>query len=100
MKGYMGQQYPYSTILEENIVVIIYINGIKSNFSTKPQNLSNGKYKIAYLDQYWTRKKYLRLYGKTLYVTNNTEENFKIILHIYWGKDLFTIFYHQYTESK
>ena len=52
MKGYMGQQYPYSTILEENIVVIIYINGIKSNFSTKPQNLSNGKYKIAYLDQY------------------------------------------------
>ena len=52
MKGYMGQQYPYSTILEENIMVIIYINGIKSNFSTKPKNLSNGKYKIAYLDQY------------------------------------------------
>ena len=54
-KGNMGQLYPYSTKWEKNIVGILHIYVTRAiyllfRFMTKTLNLSNVKYKQAYLN--------------------------------------------------
>ena len=57
----MGKQYPYSTIWEQNIVVVIHIFGARAIFYyfviTKALNLSHKEYKLMWLDQYPRKKK-------------------------------------------
>ena len=69
-KGYMGQKYLFSTIREENIVAILHIYGARyilySFVITKILNMSNEKYKLAYLNQYLSMKIYQRVYGTTI----------------------------------
>ena len=60
INGSMGQQCPYSTRSEKNIVEIILIYGARAILyyfvTTKTLNLSYEKCKLVYLDQYPPRK--------------------------------------------
>ena len=56
IKGYMVQQYPYSTRWEKIVVVILHVYELQPSFYyfvfTKPLNLSNVQYLLAYISQY------------------------------------------------
>ena len=56
----MVQQYPYSTILEGNIAVVLHIYGARDIFYyflfTRTLSWSNEKSKIVYFNKYSPRK--------------------------------------------
>ena len=87
IKGYMGQQYPYFTIWEQNIVAILQIHGARAIFYyfeiTKTLNVCHMKQKWVYLKQYSPIKIYQRLYGITIPILYNMGENIVILLQIY-----------------
>ena len=71
IKGSLVQWNTYNKKLEENIVAILHIYGVRSIFlwlyKTKTSNLIHMKYKLVYLDQYSHRNDQ-RLYGITILI--------------------------------
>ena len=60
---------------------------------TKTLNLSNEKWKLVYLDQY-SRIKYIKGYMRQWYPHHTIrKKNIVAILHIYWARAIFLLFY-------
>ena len=78
-KVIMGQWYPYSTIWEKNIAIIIHISGAWAIFYYyvitifllfcihQDTSLSNEKWKLVYINQYSPRKRH-SIYRTSIFI--------------------------------